>query len=128
MNQTTPHDLSLARTPRSFALMMVFTLMLLVAIPANAATMDVLLDGHDLELTYPNGASVTISFETDGTYTTSSGSSGTWTLNGETLCTVRNADGFNSCGTLSSNKVLGDVWVSTDGAGNEVTARVIERE
>ncbi|MEL7313194.1 MAG: hypothetical protein AAFN07_16875 [Pseudomonadota bacterium] len=128
MNQTTPLYFSLVRPTRLFASIVTLALTLLVAIPANAATMDVLLAGHDLNLTYPNGASVTISFETDGTYTTSSGSSGTWTLNGETLCTVRNADGFNSCGTLASNKALGDVWVSTDGAGNEVTARVIERE
>ncbi|MEO0366248.1 MAG: hypothetical protein AAF265_12195 [Pseudomonadota bacterium] len=128
MNKTTPLDFSLARTIRLFASIVTLALTLLVAIPANASTMDVLLDGHDLELTYPNGASVTISFEADGTYATSSGSSGSWTLNGETLCTVRNADGFNSCGTLASNKALGDVWVSVDGAGNEVTARVIERE
>ena len=89
--------------------------------------MDVLLAGNDLQLEYSSGAAVTISFASDGTYATSTGSSGTWTLDGEQLCTVRDADSVAACGVLASGKALGDSWSSTDASGIQVTASVVPR-
>lgn len=98
-----------------------------VAASAAAATMNVLLQDYDLRIEYASGASVTITFNADGTYQTDTGSSGTWTLDGEALCTVRDSDGAASCGVLPSDKSAGDVWESTDGNGSPVTASVIPR-
>jgi Tol biopolymer transport system component len=88
-------------------------------------TMDVLLGGQQLQVTTSTGATVMITFAANGTYTTSTGSSGTWTLTGDQLCTVRAADNVSSCGALPSGKALGDSWVTTDGNGATVTASII---
>ena len=93
----------------------------------HAATMDVLLGGNDLRLEYPSGAVVLISFESDGKYTTSTGSSGTWTLDGEKLCTVRNSDNVSGCGRLPLGKSPGDVWTSTDANNVDVIASIVPR-
>jgi len=95
---------------------------------AHAASIDVLLSGNNLKLTYENGASVEISFNSNGTYKTNTGSSGTWTLNGETLCTTRNGDGASGCGNLPSNKNAGDQWVSEDSNGNPVVASIVPQQ
>jgi len=88
-------------------------------------TMDVLVGGEKLKITTTSGATVLITFAANGTYTTSSGSSGAWTINGDQLCTVRAADNASSCGALPSGKVLGDSWATTDGNGNQVTASIV---
>lgn len=93
----------------------------------SAATMDVLLRGHDLRLEYTSGAVILVTFEPDGRYTTSTGSSGTWTLDGAKLCTVRRSDGVSGCGRLPPEKSAGDVWASTDANGVGVIASIVPR-
>jgi len=89
--------------------------------------MDVLLRGHDLRLEYASGAVVLVTFDSDGMYTTNTGSSGAWTLDGEKLCTVRSSDSVSGCGRLPRGKSRGDVWTSTDADGVEVTASIVRR-
>lgn len=93
----------------------------------HAATMDVLLRGHDLRLEYAGGAVILVTFTADGRYTTSTGSSGTWTLEGEKLCTVRRSDKVSGCGRLPLGKLLGATWTSTDADGVAVTASIVRR-
>jgi hypothetical protein len=90
--------------------------------------MDRLLEGHDLRLDYRDGSTVTVSFDADGNYRSSTGSSGTWTLAGDQLCTVRSSDDYASCGVLDSDKVPGQPWPSFDGEGRPVTAIVTPAE
>lgn len=96
----------------------------LVSHAAAAATMDRLLEGHDLRLEYRDGSNVTVTFDSSGAYRTSAGSNGTWTLEGEALCTVRSSDSYASCGVLDSDKSPGEQWLSFDGEGKPVTAIV----
>lgn len=100
---------------------------LTITAEVNAATMDVLLRGNDLRLEYTSGAVILITFNSNGKYTTNTGSSGAWTLDGEKLCTVRSSDSASGCGRLSRDKSLGDVWTSTDANGVEVTASIVRR-
>jgi len=100
---------------------------LAISAEAYAATMDVLLKGHDLRLEYTGGAVVLITFNSNGKYKTNTGSSGAWTLDGEKLCTVRTGDRASGCGRLPPGKSLGDVWTSTDANGVEVIASVVRR-
>lgn len=99
-----------------------------IPVSVQAATMDVLLNGHDLRLEYVNGGVVLVTFNADGTYTTNTGSSGSWTLEEEDLCTVRNSDNASACGHLPIDKSPGDVWTSTDADGVEVIASIVPRQ
>ena len=94
----------------------------------HAATMDVLRQGHDLRLEYASGAVLLVTFTPNGKYKTNTGSRGTWTLDGETLCTVRKSDGVSGCGYLPLGRSRGDVWISTDADGVEVTASIVRRQ
>lgn len=94
----------------------------------HAATMDELLRGHDLRLEYSDGSVLLVTFTPNGKYKTNTGSRGTWTLDGEKLCTVRSTDGASGCGRLPSAKSPGDVWTSTDADGVEVVASIVRRQ
>ncbi|MFQ5631993.1 MAG: hypothetical protein ACE5I1_24750, partial [bacterium] len=53
---------------------------LTISAAVHAATMDVLLRGHDLRLQYESGEVILVTFTSNGQYKTSTGSSGAWTL------------------------------------------------
>lgn len=98
------------------------------AIPASALandTMDTLIAGATLRITTASGAVVDITFTSDGEYQATSGSSGTWTMEGDELCTRRSADNILSCGQLPSGKQVGDSWETTSGTGQPVTASIV---
>ncbi len=100
---------------------------LLLSSLAHTETMHVLLGSNDLRLEYTNGAVIRITFSANGTYVTNTGSSGTWTLEGEELCTVRDGDGASGCGELPADKSPGDSWATTDDSGDEVLASIVAR-
>lgn len=112
---------------RSGAYLTVCLAALTMSAAAHAATMDILLRGADLRLEYDNGEVMLVTFNANGQYTTSTGSSGDWTLDGEKLCTVRRSDRASGCGRLPSGKSLGDVWRSKDADGVAVVASVVRR-
>jgi hypothetical protein len=87
--------------------------------------MDVLLAGKQLKVTTASGASFTVAFNVNGQYSTSTGSSGTWTMSGDTLCTLKAGETVESCGNLPSGKRVGDNWQTTDANENIVTASII---
>lgn len=89
-------------------------------------TMDRLVAGATLRITTASGSVVDITFTSAGEYQTSSGSSGTWAMDGDELCTRRAADNILSCGQLPSGKHVGDSWETTSGTGQPVTASIIE--
>ena len=101
--------------------------LLVIAAQVHATTMEELIRGSDLRLEYADGSVLLVTFTPNGKYKTNTGSRGTWTLEGETLCTVRNTDGAAGCGILPSTKSRGDVWTSTDAEGFEVTASIVKR-
>lgn len=88
-------------------------------------TMDVLTGGKKLQVTTASGVSFIVTFTADGQYTTNTGSSGTWTLSDDTLCTLKQGSQTQSCGTLPSGKSDGDSWSTTDSSGNAITASII---
>lgn len=101
--------------------------LLAIAAQVHATTMEELIQGNDLRLEYADGSVLLVTFTPNGKYKTNTGSRGTWTLDGETLCTVRGTDGISGCGVLPSTKARGDVWTSTDADGIEVTASIVKR-
>lgn len=96
-----------------------------VAPAAANDTMDVLLQGHQLQVTSASGAIFTVTFSSNGQYQASTGSSGSWTMTDNSLCTTRVGATTPNCGLLPAGKVLGDSWQTTDGNGNAVTASII---
>jgi hypothetical protein len=88
-------------------------------------TMDVLLAGKQLKVTTASGASFTVAFNANGQYQTSAGATGTWTLDGDALCTTRTGLDVSNCGKLPSGKVLGDAWTTTDANGNTITVSIV---
>ncbi len=115
------------RTNRSlFTLLFAFGCVLGAASSALANdTMDVLTSGKRLELTDASGAVFTVTFTSNGRYIASTGSSGTWTIDGERLCTLRTGASAEYCDTLPSGKGTGDSWRGADSNGNPVTVRII---
>ncbi|MEL6364940.1 MAG: hypothetical protein AAFR11_08875 [Pseudomonadota bacterium] len=86
------------------------------------STMDVLLGGAELEIASSEG-SYTVQFSDDGTYTTSLGYGGTWSLDGDELCFERDS-GESGCSDLPEGMDVGDSW-DGDVAGTSVTFTIV---
>lgn len=71
------------------------------------------------------GKTTAIYYNADGTYSTSGGEKGSWTLDGKTLCTAPTGAG-KSCIQIPAGKKVGDKWEEKDAAGN-VTATEIRK-
>ena len=88
-------------------------------------TLDVLTADNRLEISNASGVLMVVTFNSDGTYSTSSGSSGTWTVDDDMLCTVRASDGASSCGSFPDGKTVGDSWTTQDASGADVTVKIL---
>lgn len=60
----------------------------------------------------------------DGTFTTDSNVSGTWTLEGDNMC-VTIGDAAPSCGPIEV-RTLGESWTEDNGQGGTRTATLVE--
>ncbi|MHA6289565.1 hypothetical protein [Maricaulis sp. CAU 1757] len=87
---------------------------------------DVLTE-NALEISGPAG-SYTTYFETDGTYTTSIGISGTWEVVDGEICVVRST-GEAGCVPMREDAELGDSWDGVNAAtGITVTYTIVARD
>ena len=92
------------------------------ALANDSGTMDSILK-NKLEVSSAAGAYF-VTFAEDGTYTTSTETSGTWeTADGE-LC-VERSTGEASCLPLPEGKALGDSWETENAAGEPVTVKIV---
>lgn len=66
-------------------------------------------------------------FEADGTYTTSIGISGTWSLDGDQFCVERES-GEANCQPLMEGLSVGDSWTGQNADGSEVTFTLVARD
>ncbi|MCH8489660.1 MAG: hypothetical protein LAT81_06975 [Oceanicaulis sp.] len=67
-------------------------------------------------------------FEADGSYTTSMGSGGTWTINEDGEFCVSSATGDDNCQPLMDGMSVGDSWDGENAAGDPVTFTLIARD
>lgn len=86
------------------------------------ATMDAMI-GSTVVYSYAGGASVAAYYAADGTYTTDSAGSGSWSMSGDELC-IKTDDGKSGCTTLADGKGKGDTWQGVDAFGNPVTISI----
>jgi hypothetical protein len=114
-----------AKLPRRTIAALACALAIGVAPAVANNTMDVLLQGRQLQVTSASGVTFTVTFSSNGQYQTSTGSSGAWTMTDDSLCTTRVGATTPNCGQLPAGKVLGDSWQTTDGNGNAVTASIV---
>jgi hypothetical protein len=95
-------------------------------VPAMANdTLNLLASGHRLSITPETGVAFTVEFSPDGTYKTSHGSSGTWKVDGDKLCTIRASDNVSSCGVFPTGKKRGDAWATKDASRRNVTVTIL---
>ncbi len=66
-------------------------------------------------------------FEADGSYTTSIGSGGTWSINDDGEFCVSSAAGNDNCQPLMDGLSVGDSWDGENAAGEPVTFTLIAR-
>lgn len=85
-------------------------------------TMDEMI-GAAVVYAYPGGATITAYYAADGSYSTDSAGSGTWSMSGDELC-IKTSDGKSGCTTLASGKKKGDSWQGVDAFGNAVTISI----
>lgn len=88
----------------------------------NAAMTELLSPGRKLVIE-SSSYRLEVVFSKDGTYKTSTGSSGAWTLQVERLCTVTKA-GIRSCGRLPSNLKPKTGWSTNDYDNRPVTVSI----
>ena len=85
-------------------------------------TMDAMI-GQSVTYTYADGSAVVAYYAADGTYTTDSVGSGTWTMEGDELC-ITTASGDQGCTELEAGHGSGDTWDAVDTFGNPVTISI----
>ena len=99
---------------------------LLAALAVQAGPMDALVE-NALQISAGDVTYHTY-FESDGTYTTDIGISGTWQVQGSEICVVRST-GESGCAPLQDGVALGDTWQGTNAAtGETVTYTIVPRE
>ena len=71
-----------------------------------------------LEIVKANGQSQLLFLVSDGSYTTTRGAKGTWTITGDEFCVTRNQasnfdgrGGAKTCGTVLDDKSVGFSWI-----------------
>lgn len=98
----------------------------LIAAMALQASPDALVE-NALEVSTAAGSYITY-FEADGTYTTSVGIEGTWSIEGEEIC-VERSTGEAGCVPMMDGLELGSTWEGENAAtGETVTYTIVERE
>ena len=66
---------------------------------------------------------IRVDFAEDGTYTSDAGISGTWTLEGQTVCVTRST-GESSCNDVPEGVTVGSSWPSKNALGEDVTLTI----
>lgn len=64
-------------------------------------------------------------FDEDGTFTSLAGVSGTWTLEGDTLCTLYGERTTPGCFDLPTGKTVGDAWDQVVGSGRTMELSIV---
>ena len=64
-------------------------------------------------------------FEEDGTFISLAGVSGTWTLEGDTLCTLYGERTTPGCFDLPPGKAVGDTWDQVVGSGQTMSLSIV---
>jgi hypothetical protein len=101
---------------------MLATVMLASANPAAEALTQNALQVDTGTVTY------IVYFEADGTYATSMGSGGTWSINDAGEFCVASTAGNANCQPLMEDVAVGDTWQGENAAGEPVTFTLIARE
>jgi len=70
----------------------------------------------------PDGT-IRVDFAEDGTYTSDAEISGTWTLEGQTVCVTRST-GESSCNDIPADVTVGSSWPSKNALGQDVTLTI----
>ena len=70
----------------------------------------------------PDGT-LRVDFAEDGTYTSDAGISGTWTLEGQTVCVTRST-GESNCNDIPADVTVGSSWPSQNALGQDVTLTI----
>ena len=100
-----------------------------LAVLASATLLSTAAMADPLANVYDNTLKVTAGGETvdwhinkDGTFTTSSGVSGTWALKGEEICVT--IGGAENCNPIEARNI-GDTWTEPDGQGGTRSATLV---
>lgn len=108
-----------------FIIFFIWVFGVLPAFASSNDTMDQLLAGNKLQITTASGVVVVVIFDANGSYVTNTESSGSWTVNGEEICTVKAGAIVESCGALPFGKAVGDSWETSDASGAPVISKII---
>lgn len=65
-------------------------------------------------------------FNEDGTVANLTGVSGTWEMDGDSVCSITSEETDSTCVTIPSGKVVGDTWNQDDGTGQTITVTIVE--
>jgi len=78
---------------------------------------------NTMKVVGPDGSEQNWYFQEDGTFTSLENVTGSWTMEGDTLCTLYGERTKPGCFPLPAGKVIGDSWDQVVGSGK--TLRVI---
>ncbi len=92
---------------------------------ANSTSEALLERGVALLIGKRDGRQIQLTLEKDLSYHTDTGVRGRWSMDGDEICLVRDADsnvdgrgGLQSCGFLPDGKVVGDQWIDLSVGGD----------
>ncbi len=100
--------------------------------PTPAASLIVTSDtftvilSNTMRVTAKDGTVQNWLFNQDGTFTSLAGVAGTWTLEGETLCTLYGERTTPGCFDLPAGKTVGDAWDQVVGSGRTMELSIVE--
>lgn len=106
----------------------------LAATPVFANSTTDLLTQQDvaLQITKANGSSQLLFLAADGTYKTSIGAKGKWTISGNEFCVTRDAasnfdgrGGAKTCGTVLDGKSVGYSWIVPSNAKGDTKYTIV---
>ncbi len=102
-----------------------FALASMVLVTLNTASADIsILYGNSIAM---KNAETEFSayFNKDGSYSSSKGDTGSWTLEGDQLCVLLDGADASRCGPAPLDKAIGDSWSMTDQNGESITATLV---
>jgi len=89
-------------------------------------TLAVILDNNTMQVVGPDGTEQNWYFQQDGTFSSLENVTGSWTMAGDTLCTLYGARTKPGCFSLPTGKVVGDSWDQVVGSGKTVRVIIVE--
>jgi len=88
-------------------------------------TFTVLL-ANTMKVVGPDGTEQNWYFHADGTFTSLENVTGSWTMEGDTLCTLYGERTKPGCFSLPGGKVVGDSWDQVVGSGKTLKIIVVK--